>query len=444
MKKNKQKIFSADWLEFHPYQNSVQSDLYYLQLCNRVYDAVDKATENISDENYLFLSDQEKKELSCIFTAYFEDIISQSNIWNTFVRVSKEQTGKWLPYYNTEEYAEEEINEVDLQFLGWHFLTQLNQGQIAISPEEPIFAEIARVVYPIFDEEFETAPENEKMKNFFMLNEEEGNLFDVQNRFFWLGTESFLFHFNSRDLERELDDVLEVAKEHQMEDKLPEMVNMVMTDFSFNNVTEFFNMTAAQWLAKVLGEENGLYEPLMSMTLKKSGYFIFQEQDSMYAQFRHVATGEILNVTNRSLVGFPKELKSSDVVVFAGFVEWQGEWWFIGDLRGYDAEDELMAEISSRDEEINLFTEEETFIPSNEEQAEAAQLFLQAAREEHPEEEELDLHWGLLYNEDLTSDYLKESVFSDLYPELRFPGENGYKLMKEDFPFTLSYFRRKA
>lgn len=442
MKKNKQKIFSADWLEFHPYKNSANTDLYYVQLCNRVYNAIDHATEQISDENYLFLSDDEKKDLSCILTAYFEDIISQSQIWNTFVKECKEQTGKWLPYFDTTDYAEEEINEVDLRFLCWHFLTQLNQGQIPISPMEPLFAEITNAVYPIFDEAFETAPENEKMREFFELNEEEGNLYDVQSKFFWLGTESYLFHFNSLDLERELDDVLEVAKEHQLEEQLAEMVNMVMTDFSFNNVTEFFRMTSAQWLAKILGEENGLYEPLMTMTLKKSGYFIFQEQDSMYAQFRHVATGEILNVTNRSLVGFPKDLKSTEVMVFAGFVEWQGEWWFIGDLRGYDVSDELIAEISSREEEIDLFKEEEKEVLSTEEQDVLGEEFLTTKRAENPEDEEVDICWGLLYDEELSPEYLTEAVALDKYPGLRFPETDGDKLMKENFSFTLGYFRR--
>ncbi|MEG1586505.1 MAG: DUF3843 family protein [Bacteroidales bacterium] len=442
MKKNKQKIFSGDWLEFHPYQNSVSSDLYYVKLSNEVYDALDQATENTSDEDFLFLSEAEKKQLSCLLTSYFEDIISQTNLWNTFTKVMQEKYGKWLPFYNTEDYAEEEINEADIQFLCWHYLTQLNEGQVAISPEEPLFKQIAQAVYPIFDREFESAPENSKMQEFFEIGDE-GNLFDIQNKFFWLGTESYLLHFNCRDLEKELNDVTEVAREHQMEDHLAEMVNMVMTDFSFNNVTEFFEMTAAQWLAKILGEEHVMYEPLMSMTAKKSGYFIFQEQDSMYAQFKHVATGNILHVTNRSLSGYPKDLKSPEVVVYAGFVEWQGEWWFIGDLRGYDAEEELISEISSREEEINLFNEEEVLLPSSEDQIAHAEQMMATLRGENPEEDELDIHWSLLYDENISSDFLKESIFENRFPELKFPGEAGDELMKEDFSFILSYFRRR-
>ncbi|MGL4293403.1 MAG: DUF3843 family protein [Bacteroidales bacterium] len=442
MKKNKQKIFSNDWLAFHPYQNSASSDLYYVKLSNEVCEAIGKTTESISDADFLFLSDEEQKQLSCMLTSYFEDIISGTNLWNTLTRTMQEKYGKWLPYYDTDDYAEEEINEADIRFICWHFLTQLNEGQIAISPEETLFMQIAEAVYPIFDREYETAPENTKLQEFFAIGDE-ANLFEVQNKFFWLGTESYLLSFNSRDLERELDDVAAVAKENQMEDHLVEMANMVMTDFSFNNITEFFEMTAAQWLANVLGEEHVLYEPLMSMTAKKSGYFIFQEQDSMYAQFKHVATGDILHVTNRSLAGYPKDLKSQEVVVYAGFVEWQGEWWFIGDLRGYDADPELLAEISSREEEVNLFKEETPVMPTTEEQTAEAEQMMAALREEHPEEDELDIHWSLLYDENLTSDFLQESISEDRYPELKFPGENGEKLMKEDFPFTLSYFRRK-
>ena len=441
MKTNKRTIYSGDWLEFHPYDNTINSDLFYIELCNQVYQAIEKTANEIDNASYLFLSTNEMKQLSCMLTAYFEDILSETQIWNTFTRQMKARYGKWLPYYDTSDYAEEEINEADIEFLCWHFMTQLYEGQTPISPKEPLFEAIAKSVYPLFDSHYETAPENKKLHNFFHIKEND-TLFDLQEKFFWLGTESYLFCFNNRDLEKELDDVTEVAKENQMEDQLAEMANMVITDFSFNNVTEFFELTAAKWLAYMIGPENELYESLLNMTEKKSGYFIFQEQDSMYAQFKHVATGEVLHVTNRSLVGFPKDLKSGDVVVYAGFVEWQGEWWFIGDLRGYQIDDELIQEICSREEEINLFKEPEVKVPSDKEQERKANQLLDNLREVNSKEDEIDINWALMYEEEITSDYLRRAIAADAFANLQFPGEEGRELMRADFPFTLSYLRR--
>lgn len=477
MKMNKNRIFNQDWLDFHPYKQNTGSDLYYVQLSNKVMGAINTQLAVVEDIHYLALDEEANKRLSCILTAYFEDIISLSNIWNAFVRECKSQTGNWLPFYDTTDYAEEEINEVDIQFLCWHFFSQQFEARIPISPTEQLFEMIAHAVYAIFDAEYETAPENKKLKEFFQLNEEEGNLFELQSRFFWLGTESYLFCFNSRDLENELNEVVEVTKEYAMEDNMAEMVDMVMTDFSFNNVTEFFNLTAAQWLAKVLGDDNQLYAPLMELSRKKTGHFIFQEQDSMYAHFRHVATGNIIPVTNRSLTGYPKNMKSPEVIVFAGFVEWQGEWWFIGDLRGYDVDQELIEEISAREEELNLFNEDKNLEETTTEaQDQSAAAYLTETKEDllkeefedeieeataialnegeafeeisvdvetdWDEEDQLDLEWALLFHDELTNEYLEESILNNKYASLHFPGDNGKTLMDENLRFTLSYFRR--
>ena len=84
MKKKKQVIFSADWLAMHPYRASA-TDLYYIKLSNRVYDIIEMVLENTPyDNNILLLSEEEKKRLSCTLTAYFEDIISQTNIFGAF------------------------------------------------------------------------------------------------------------------------------------------------------------------------------------------------------------------------------------------------------------------------------------------------------------------------------------------------------------------------
>ncbi len=439
--KKKQQIFSPDWISLHPYENSANTDYYYIKLANRVYDVIEDTLTSIKDEYYLIMTDRDKKALSCILTAYFEDIISESNMWTTFVELTKNKYNRYLPFFDTEDYAEGEINTDDLKFLCWHFFTQINESQIAIAPTEKLFSKIAERVYEIFDEEYETAPVNEKLRSFFELSDD-ANLFEAQSKFFWLGTESYLFYFNSRDLEKELNEVSVVAEEQGMQEQLAEMVNMVLTDFSFNNTTELHKLTAPQWLGHIIGEEHELYEPLVNMSLKKSGYFIFQEQDSMYAQFKHVASEEIIQVTNRSLSGYPKDLKSPEVVIYAGFVEWQGEWWFVGDLRGYDVDEELIAEIKSRPEEQSLFAEANEEVIHDAAIAQYIDNTLTTLREEHPEEDELDLYWSLLFDPEIPTQYLKTNILRNNLGQLSFPGEGNEQLLKANIDFVMDYFRR--
>ena len=73
------KIFSKDWLALHPYVQSTPVDSYYTNIANRIYDIL-VATELINS-----FEGDEAKQISIRMAAYFEDVISQTNIWRTFI-----------------------------------------------------------------------------------------------------------------------------------------------------------------------------------------------------------------------------------------------------------------------------------------------------------------------------------------------------------------------
>ena len=63
MRKKKQVIYSADWLAIHPYKTSA-TDLYYVKLSNRIFDAIGAVLDNTPFENdILALTEDEKKRL---------------------------------------------------------------------------------------------------------------------------------------------------------------------------------------------------------------------------------------------------------------------------------------------------------------------------------------------------------------------------------------------
>lgn len=62
-------------------------------------------------------------------TSYLEDLVSGSELWNSFVRKHTKLYDKPLPFYVTEDYAEEEINNEDICFLIWYFMGLYNSGR---------------------------------------------------------------------------------------------------------------------------------------------------------------------------------------------------------------------------------------------------------------------------------------------------------------------------
>ena len=89
MDKLKNRIFIQQWLDLKPYNKQVATDSYYLKLCNEVKHAI--VTNKQAFVLQRFLDKKEINVLSCFLTSYFEDIISGTNIWNTFVKYHKEK-----------------------------------------------------------------------------------------------------------------------------------------------------------------------------------------------------------------------------------------------------------------------------------------------------------------------------------------------------------------
>ena len=152
-----------------------------------------------------------------------------------------------------------------------------------------------------------------------------------------------------------------------MEDQVPDMVNQLCNDFGFNQVTEFMRLTPPRWLAEVLGEDSPLYASLMSMGHKYTGYYRYEGGDDQVTRFRHIASDRVLEVTNRSLVGLPRNMKDPSLILRTGFVEWNGQWWLSGQISSYEDSEDLIGQITGDDDEYNLFEPEED-LPDDEQQ----------------------------------------------------------------------------
>lgn len=445
MTNKKQKIYSKDWMALHPYQGSARTDLYYTTVANKIYAILDDLLENeVPEEDFFYLTEDEKKQLSCTLASYFEDIISQAGIFRAFTKEHKRMYNSPLPFFTCKEYADDEINLEDVQFLIWHYFMQLNYGQIPYSPETPLFALMAEKVMEILDEEYESAPENEKLKEFFILPEkEQTNLYSLQARFAWLATESYLFQFNGRQMQEEVNDMVETAKENGTEEYLPDMVNVLCNDFAYNLITEFMQHSPAQWLAILLGEDHPAYDALINLSRKYSGYFDFVDEDEYNARFRHIITGEIIEVTKKSMKGFPADMKSDDVSLYAGFVRWQNEWWIMGLVNTYPKSAALTEEIDKRAEEESHIFEEKSELPENEQEIILKDILDDTALEEG--EEPLtpqETAWIALLDDELSVPFMKKAVKENNIPGLSFDGENGTELLHNNLDFILCYIKR--
>lgn len=93
------RIYIHDWLELKPYERQAPTDTYYLRLSNEIKKLILKGSDVSTWPHYL--ENAELDLLSCFLASYFEDLISGTRIWPTFVRLHHKIYGEYIPFLNT-------------------------------------------------------------------------------------------------------------------------------------------------------------------------------------------------------------------------------------------------------------------------------------------------------------------------------------------------------
>lgn len=319
----KKRIYIKDWLELKPYEKQTTTDAYYLKLCNEVKD-------KLINNHYVILNYYFDEEfinlLSCFLVSYFEDIISETNIWTSFVELHKELYNKPLPFYETNEYYEGEINEPDLIFLIWYFFNTLHEDQY-IKPENRFFYEMAADIFEIFDEEYEYAPENEVLKKYYEIDEQETNFYTARNLIDAILFRTYLFY---PDTLLDLEDA-----ENEIIEEIDDKENIIHyfnenRDTQLHKVhTKLLSLKGKEWAAKIIGKEHPLYKDFLNISNKIHGFFLYKGQDKDNIFIEHIASGKKFNLTKKSF-DYSDELTEIDTILFMGIVKWREEWWFSG------------------------------------------------------------------------------------------------------------------
>ncbi|MDH6358847.1 DUF3843 family protein [Parabacteroides sp. PF5-9] len=243
------KIYPKEWLEFHPYTQTHQVDIYYTGIANRICDIFRKAELTNS------YTSTEAKQICMRLTAYFEDIVSQTGIWQAFIKQHHILYGSYLPFYPiNQEYYMDEVNLEDVRFLVWHFTQQYygTNTNTFIDPEAVILAEISDQVFHLFSDEWAEAPENEKMQKLFAPETRYNAQDAYESLLFWFYYDSYLMVDSGQQLNTTMRMLWEqgnVTKENANQ-----MFTHYFQRLAYNAPTAMLALTAPQWLELILPE----------------------------------------------------------------------------------------------------------------------------------------------------------------------------------------------
>ena len=319
----KKRIYIKEWLELKPYETQAITDSYYLKLSNKIKE---KLISNHYDILSEFFDTEYINILSCFIASYFEDIISETNIWTSFVELHQELYKKKLPFYDTKEYYEDEINEQDVRFLFWYFFNTAQNDKF-INSGNYFFYEMASDIIEILDEAYEYAPENKVLKKYYEIDKTENDFYVARNLIDTILFKTYLFYPDTLlDLH---DNEAKLIEDNEDKEYIIQYLSENRDAELHKSHTRLLSLTGKEWASKIIGKEHPLSTDYLNISKKIRGFFLYKGQDNNNIFIEHIASSKKFNLTKQSFDHY-KNLKEIDTIIFMGIAQWKGEWWFSG------------------------------------------------------------------------------------------------------------------
>lgn len=323
------KIYSKEWLKLHPYKQTNSVDQYYVGIANKICETLYSSV--ISDA---FKEEDNLRRTSLCLAAWFEDVISQTGIWQAFTTECKKRYGVYLPFYPIkDDYFPDEINLEDIRFLLWHHIQYLYRKNKIINPENPGIGQTAQKIYSLLADEYETAPENEKMQEFLSYPDlGEKDFFRYREILEW-----FHYHcyFNIENADQFID---ELERLQDSPEVTPENINILLyatrTSLMFSGRRNLLSLPSPEWLA-LIGKNSPRHQLLNEVKVRANSCYLLKEEDTEYMYVKDLGSPveEELKITKESLtLSDIRNRKTGESTLICELVYFGNAWWQCGML----------------------------------------------------------------------------------------------------------------
>ena len=291
------KIYPKKWLELHPYKQTNSVDQYYVGIANEIHKRLYSST--IADA---FEEEENIRYTSLCLAAWFEDVISQTGIWQAFTAECRKRYGAYLPFYPIKgDYFPDEINLEDIRFLLWHHIQYLCRGISAINPENPGIEQTAQEIYGLLAEEYETAPENERMQEFLYhsaMGEED--FFRYREILDWF---HYQCYFNIENVAQCRDEAERLLDDEKITPEMAEtLIYATRTSLTFKGRRNLLSLTSPEWLA-LIGNAHPEHQLWGKVKARENSCYLLEKEDDEFLYVKDLCSedeGEF-KITKKSL-----------------------------------------------------------------------------------------------------------------------------------------------
>ena len=323
------KIYPKKWLELHPYKQTNSVDQYYVGIANEIHKRLYSST--IADA---FEEEENIRYTSLCLAAWFEDVISQTGIWQAFTAECRKRYGAYLPFYPIKgDYFPDEINLEDIHFLLWHHIQYLCRGISAINPENPGIEQTAQEIYGLLAEEYETAPENERMQEFLYhsaMGEED--FFRYREILDWF---HYQCYFNIENVAQCRDEAERLLDDEKITPEMAEtLIYATRTSLTFKGRRNLLSLTSPEWLA-LIGKAHPEHQLWGKVKVRKNSCYLLEKEDDRYLYVKDLCSedeGEF-KITKKSLnLSAIRSREAGKSTLICELIYFGNTWWQCGML----------------------------------------------------------------------------------------------------------------
>lgn len=323
------KIYPKKWLELHPYKQTNSVDQYYVGIANEIHKRLYSST--IADA---FEEEENIRYTSLCLAAWFEDVISQTGIWQAFTAECRKRYGAYLPFYPIKgDYFPDEINLEDIRFLLWHHIQYLCRGISAINPENPGIEQTAQEIYGLLAEEYETAPENERMQEFLYhsaMGEED--FFRYREILDWF---HYQCYFNIENVAQCRDEAERLLDDEEITPEMAEtLIYATRTSLTFKGRRNLLSLTSPEWLA-LIGKAHPEHQLWGKVKARENSCYLLEKEDDEFLYVKDLCSedeGEF-KITKKSLnLSAIRSREAGKSTLICELIYFGNAWWQCGML----------------------------------------------------------------------------------------------------------------
>lgn len=330
----KRTIYTIDWVKRHPYKNATEEDRYFADLAEDVFKIISK-----SDLSSIFDDDKEVlADVAIRLTMWFEDLVSETGIWQAATKEFKKRYGSWLPFYKLgKDYEVGFVNKEDVMFLVWNEVQAYVGNDRFINPENPAIEWVSEDVFALFDEVWETAPANERLYDFLYDSTVTESYWKTRTVLGWFWLNSYVYPSAESDMMKTLDESVKNDDDERMVDM---RLYFVAAQDSFCSKHNMLSITPQQWLGRIRNQkERKIWK---NVKWRHISMLRFDEENDTQIIFRDLIYEEDIVVEKESFDEkyLRNDLRKDDVV-YCSLVSFKGSWYQCGQLLPLSMSDKL-------------------------------------------------------------------------------------------------------